>query len=89
MEAGQNDRIYDLNEETLEYITHLPGDTAEDDNRLRQIVQLEDDIDSIVDAEYYARKERGEQDIWDKEYSIPDARREEQARDRQARRDEG
>eukprot|EP00971_Amphidinium_carterae_P057578 1138489-Amphidinium_carterae.1 len=50
MEAGQNDRIvYDLNEQNLEYIKDLPGDTAEDDTCLRQIVRLEDDIESIID----------------------------------------
>eukprot|EP00971_Amphidinium_carterae_P048150 948368-Amphidinium_carterae.1 len=94
MEARQNDRIiYDLNEQNIEYITHLPGDTAElaaeDDTRRRQIVRLEDDIESIIDEEYYTRRQRGEQDIWAEEYSIPDARREQQARDRQVGRDEG
>eukprot|EP00971_Amphidinium_carterae_P295652 5871585-Amphidinium_carterae.1 len=49
MEAGQDDRVYELNEQNIEYITHLPGDTADDDIRLRQIEHLEDDLQSIDD----------------------------------------
>eukprot|EP00971_Amphidinium_carterae_P188447 3740823-Amphidinium_carterae.1 len=28
--------MYDLNQHTLKYITHLPGDTTEDDRRMNQ-----------------------------------------------------
>eukprot|EP00971_Amphidinium_carterae_P014401 284443-Amphidinium_carterae.1 len=57
MEARYDDRVYELNEQNIEYITHLPGDTTEDDIRLRQIVHLEDDIESIIDEEYYTRRQ--------------------------------
>eukprot|EP00971_Amphidinium_carterae_P087369 1728614-Amphidinium_carterae.1 len=80
MEADE-ERIYDLSEEHIEYITHLPSDTADDDIRLRQLQDLDDDIQ-------YDRVERGECNAMDEEYNIPDYLRAEQARDRQERRDE-
>eukprot|EP00971_Amphidinium_carterae_P290751 5773523-Amphidinium_carterae.1 len=89
MEAGNNeDRIYELHENNIEYMTHIQGDTDEDDTLLQQIVHLEDDIESIVDEEHYARIQRGEQDIMDEGYNIPDSLRQCQARDRQGRREE-
>eukprot|EP00971_Amphidinium_carterae_P152427 3020666-Amphidinium_carterae.1 len=47
---------YDLQKNTLEYITHLPGDTSEDARRMEQILVLDDDIQSIDDEEYYRRE---------------------------------
>eukprot|EP00971_Amphidinium_carterae_P215901 4285535-Amphidinium_carterae.1 len=47
---GRN--YYDLSEHTLQYYTHLPGDTEEDDKRIEQVQALEDDIQSIDDEEY-------------------------------------
>eukprot|EP00971_Amphidinium_carterae_P144503 2863475-Amphidinium_carterae.1 len=62
MEAGDNEfHIYDLSE----YMTHIQGDTEEDDIRLRQLQDLEDDRQSIVDKDYYDRVERGERDAMD------------------------
>eukprot|EP00971_Amphidinium_carterae_P210114 4168397-Amphidinium_carterae.1 len=54
--------LYDLNKHTLEYITHLPGDTAEDDRRMQQYAALDDDVQSIEDGEYYARREQEERE---------------------------
>eukprot|EP00971_Amphidinium_carterae_P125428 2484681-Amphidinium_carterae.1 len=49
---------YDLNEMTLENIAHLPGDTPDDDKRRVQIEHhLEDDIESLNDAEYYENRQ--------------------------------
>eukprot|EP00971_Amphidinium_carterae_P277936 5517134-Amphidinium_carterae.1 len=55
------DRVYDLNEHNIEYLTHLPGDTQDDDKRLRQIEVLEDDLQSIDDQEYYDKRHQQEQ----------------------------
>eukprot|EP00971_Amphidinium_carterae_P224415 4452051-Amphidinium_carterae.1 len=95
MEAGQERIVYDLNEQNLEYITHLSGDTAEDDTRLRQIEVLEDDLQSIDDVEYYRkRQEEEEQDpegtYW-RRSQLEGHRHEmdEAYRWKQARRDEG
>eukprot|EP00971_Amphidinium_carterae_P351084 6491902-Amphidinium_carterae.1 len=66
----------ELNEETIEYITYLPGDTPDDERRRQQIHYLEDDIESIVAEEYYAKKGRGE----------PDPEQERKVRDRHVRR---
>eukprot|EP00971_Amphidinium_carterae_P151439 3002534-Amphidinium_carterae.1 len=49
-EGGDEVRnIYDLSKHTLQYLTHLPGDTVDDDTRIEQIQVLEDDIQSIDD----------------------------------------
>eukprot|EP00971_Amphidinium_carterae_P098937 1956517-Amphidinium_carterae.1 len=49
-EGGDEERnYYDLSEYTLQYLTHLPGDTLDDDARIEQIHVLEDDIQSIED----------------------------------------
>eukprot|EP00971_Amphidinium_carterae_P276744 5492140-Amphidinium_carterae.1 len=56
------DRVYDLNEHNIEYLTHLPGDTQDDDKRLQQIAVLEDDLQSIEDEEYYAKRRQEELD---------------------------
>eukprot|EP00971_Amphidinium_carterae_P032469 639525-Amphidinium_carterae.1 len=59
MERQGRDR-YDLEEHTLHYLTHLPGDTVSDDARIEQIQALEDDIESI-DDEVYEKKRRQEE----------------------------
>eukprot|EP00971_Amphidinium_carterae_P280758 5573719-Amphidinium_carterae.1 len=43
------ERTYDLTEEHIKYLTRLPGDTLEDDERIRQIDVLDDDLQSIDD----------------------------------------
>eukprot|EP00971_Amphidinium_carterae_P317199 6305988-Amphidinium_carterae.2 len=63
MEADEErERIYDLSEVHIEYITHLPGDTAEDDIRLRQLQDLDDDIQSIDDQDFWDKRERDERE---------------------------
>eukprot|EP00971_Amphidinium_carterae_P191212 3794662-Amphidinium_carterae.1 len=47
----------ELNEETIEYLSYLPGDTPDDESRRQQINYIDDDIESLVDAEYYEKKE--------------------------------
>eukprot|EP00971_Amphidinium_carterae_P081790 1618031-Amphidinium_carterae.1 len=37
----------ELNEETIEYVTYLPGDNPDDERRRRQINYLDDDIESL------------------------------------------
>eukprot|EP00971_Amphidinium_carterae_P253433 5031508-Amphidinium_carterae.1 len=54
---------YDLLKNTLEYITHLPGDTSEDAKRMEQILVLDDDMQSIDDEEYYRREPGDTQDL--------------------------
>eukprot|EP00971_Amphidinium_carterae_P077933 1541758-Amphidinium_carterae.1 len=77
-----------LDETTIEYLSYLPGDTPDDEKRRQQINYLDDDIESLADAEYYERKERGEgeQDAMDEEYNIPDTLRQRQERERHDRR---
>eukprot|EP00971_Amphidinium_carterae_P259799 5154647-Amphidinium_carterae.1 len=53
---------YDLNEHTLQYLTHLPGDTESDDTRIEQIQVLEDDIESLDDDAYYKKRRQEELD---------------------------
>eukprot|EP00971_Amphidinium_carterae_P254172 5045986-Amphidinium_carterae.1 len=48
---------YDLNETTIEYVAYLPGDTPDDERRRQQIHYLDDDIESIADAEYYENRQ--------------------------------
>eukprot|EP00971_Amphidinium_carterae_P273710 5432280-Amphidinium_carterae.1 len=48
---------YELNETTIEYVAYLPGDTPDDERRRVQIHYLDDDIESLVDEEYYANRE--------------------------------
>eukprot|EP00971_Amphidinium_carterae_P283309 5624693-Amphidinium_carterae.1 len=62
MEANDQEHIYDLSEEHIEYMTHLPGDTAEDDIRIRQLQDLDDDIQSIDDHDFWDKREREEQE---------------------------
>eukprot|EP00971_Amphidinium_carterae_P279536 5549377-Amphidinium_carterae.1 len=61
MEAGNDNdeqyRIYELTEQHIEYIQ---GDTQEDDIRLRQLQDLEDDMQSMDDQEHYDKREREE-----------------------------
>eukprot|EP00971_Amphidinium_carterae_P143624 2845699-Amphidinium_carterae.1 len=65
-EGGDEVRnVYDLSEHTLQYLTHLPGDTESDDTRIEQIQVLDDDIKSIEDDEYY--KERRQEELDDPE----------------------
>eukprot|EP00971_Amphidinium_carterae_P290008 5758295-Amphidinium_carterae.1 len=75
-----------LDETTIEYLSYLPGDTPDDEKRGQQINYLDDDIESLADAEYYERKERGETDGLDEEYNIPDTLRQQQERERHDRR---
>eukprot|EP00971_Amphidinium_carterae_P088590 1753033-Amphidinium_carterae.1 len=94
MEAESNeDRIYELNENNIEYMTHTQGDTDEDDVRLRQIEHLEDDIQSIDDDEHYNKRrqeelDRPEQIYWERQalerhqHEMDEAYRWESARDR-------
>eukprot|EP00971_Amphidinium_carterae_P067335 1333152-Amphidinium_carterae.1 len=61
---------------TIEYIVHLPGDTPDDDKRRVQIEHLEDDIESLNDAEHYEKHDVFEDDNhdveMDDEMSIPE-----------------
>eukprot|EP00971_Amphidinium_carterae_P200859 3985944-Amphidinium_carterae.1 len=78
---------YDLLKNTLdslEYITHLPGDTAEDARRMEQILVLEDDIQSLDDEEYYRREPGDTQDLVEMEAT----HRQDEAQARRQRRDE-
>eukprot|EP00971_Amphidinium_carterae_P283847 5635403-Amphidinium_carterae.1 len=97
---AMEERVYDLNEQNLEYLTHLPGDTTEDDIRIKQIAVLDDDLQSIIDEEYYTK--RGQEEIEDPEatfwmrseleghqHEMEEAYRWAQARDREIRRDQG
>eukprot|EP00971_Amphidinium_carterae_P261616 5190096-Amphidinium_carterae.1 len=68
---------------TIEYIAHLPGDTPDDDIRRQQIEHLEDDVESINDAEYY---ENRQDETVDDEEDIPQQIRQRQAQERQLRR---
>eukprot|EP00971_Amphidinium_carterae_P221855 4404420-Amphidinium_carterae.1 len=61
MEDGVH-HLYDLNEHDIKYITHLPGDTLDDDRGLQQSAVLEDDLQSIEDEEYYAKRRQEEID---------------------------
>eukprot|EP00971_Amphidinium_carterae_P082933 1640714-Amphidinium_carterae.1 len=98
-EGGDEERHrYDLSEHTLQYLTHLPGDTLDDDTRIEQIQVLEDDIQSIEDDEHYKKRRQEEIDdpedtYWNRrgeghQEEMNDAYRWESARDRQLRRDE-
>eukprot|EP00971_Amphidinium_carterae_P073318 1449751-Amphidinium_carterae.1 len=65
MEAGNDNdevqhQIYPLTEQNIEYMEHIQGDTQEDDIRLRQLQDLEDDMQSIDDQEYDDKREREE-----------------------------
>eukprot|EP00971_Amphidinium_carterae_P291830 5793029-Amphidinium_carterae.1 len=90
---------YGLKIEYLEYMTVIEGDTAEDEIRLKQIQDIEDDMQSIDDREYYDEREREEREdpegtFWRRsqleghQHEMDEAYRGEQARDRQLRRDE-
>eukprot|EP00971_Amphidinium_carterae_P320540 6371219-Amphidinium_carterae.1 len=90
---------YPLKEQYIEYMTIIEGDTKEDGIRLQQLQDLDDDIQSISDKEYYEKREREkierqEQTYWGRnaqrtmQDEMDDAYRGEQARDRQLRRDE-
>eukprot|EP00971_Amphidinium_carterae_P164879 3268551-Amphidinium_carterae.1 len=68
---------------TLEYIAHLPGDTPDDDIRRQQIERLEDDIESINDAEHY---ENRQDRTMDDEEDIPEQPRQRQSQERKLRR---
>eukprot|EP00971_Amphidinium_carterae_P084943 1680869-Amphidinium_carterae.1 len=76
---------YNLEEHTLQYITHLPGDTEEDARRMRQYLVLEDDIQSIDDEEYYSREPDDRDDL----VQMEERQRLQDAYDRQRRRDDG
>eukprot|EP00971_Amphidinium_carterae_P262708 5211429-Amphidinium_carterae.1 len=101
--AADNDEaqhwIYDLTEQHVEHMTHIQGDTEDDDIRLRQIQDLEDDMQSIDDQEYYDKREREEQErpeqTWwmrsrleEFQHEMDESYPGEEARDRQLRRDE-
>eukprot|EP00971_Amphidinium_carterae_P039009 766975-Amphidinium_carterae.1 len=99
MEDGVH-HLYDLNEHNIEYLTHLPGDTLDDDKHLQQIAALEDDLQSIEDEEFYAKRRQEEIDypehtFWTRDQleghqeEMEHAYRWEKARDRQQRRDDG
>eukprot|EP00971_Amphidinium_carterae_P310124 6162442-Amphidinium_carterae.1 len=77
------DRQYNLEEHTLQYITHLPGDTEEDATRMRQYLVLEDDIQSIDDGEYYRRDPDNRDDL----VHMDDETRHREARGRRERRE--
>eukprot|EP00971_Amphidinium_carterae_P050982 1003802-Amphidinium_carterae.1 len=90
---------YALREQYLEYMTIIEGDTKEDKICLRQIQDLEDDMQSIDDREYWDNREREEterpeQIFWKRQQlegyqtEMDHAYRWEEARDRQLRRDE-
>eukprot|EP00971_Amphidinium_carterae_P013093 258050-Amphidinium_carterae.1 len=92
-------QIYDLTEQYIEYMTHVQGDTEDDDIRLIQIQDLEDNMQSIDDQEYYDKREREEQErpkqTWwmrsrleGHQHEMDEAYRGEEAGDRQLRRDE-
>eukprot|EP00971_Amphidinium_carterae_P076654 1514081-Amphidinium_carterae.1 len=72
------DRVqqYNLNEVTIEYVAHLPRDTPNDDRRRVQIQHLDDDIESLNDAEHYEKHDVFEDDNhdveMDDEMSIPE-----------------
>eukprot|EP00971_Amphidinium_carterae_P013997 275769-Amphidinium_carterae.1 len=99
-EGGDEVRnVYDLSEHTLQYLTHLPGDTLDDDTRIEQILVLEDDIQSIEDNEYDKKRRQEEIDYpedtyWNRRHheghheEMMEAYRWESARDRQQCRDE-
>eukprot|EP00971_Amphidinium_carterae_P052180 1027438-Amphidinium_carterae.1 len=72
---------YDLNEMTIEYVAHLSGDTPDDDKRREQILHLEDDIESLNDAEHYENH-----DVEMDDENIPEQLRQRQAQDRKLRR---
>eukprot|EP00971_Amphidinium_carterae_P038907 764709-Amphidinium_carterae.1 len=76
----------ELNEETIEYVTYLPGDAPDDERRRQQIHYLEDDIESIVDEEYYRARKQGEQGLSDEQYKMPNARLDQRERERHVRR---
>eukprot|EP00971_Amphidinium_carterae_P188491 3741474-Amphidinium_carterae.1 len=101
--AADNDevqhQIYVLTEQHVEYMTHIQGDTEDDDIRLRQIQDLEDDIQSIDDQEYYDKRRQEELDdpegtFWRRsrlegnQHKMDEAYCGEQTRDRQLHRDE-
>eukprot|EP00971_Amphidinium_carterae_P092629 1834548-Amphidinium_carterae.1 len=102
--AADNDEVqnkfdYPLREEYVEYTTRIEGDTEADVIRLRQIQDLEDDIQSIDDKEYWDNREREEQErpeqiFWERQQledhqtDMEHSYRLAEARDRQARRDE-
>eukprot|EP00971_Amphidinium_carterae_P321663 6393785-Amphidinium_carterae.1 len=68
MEEGENTIVYELIEKSLEYLTHLPGDTDEDAARIEQIQVLEDDIQSIEDEAYYKKREQEEKKYAEQTY---------------------
>eukprot|EP00971_Amphidinium_carterae_P152683 3026512-Amphidinium_carterae.1 len=87
---------YALKEQYLEYRTVIEGDTPEDEIRLRQIQDIEDDVQSIEDKEFYDEREREEREdpegtFWrrsqleDHQTEMEWAYHGEQARDRQLR----
>eukprot|EP00971_Amphidinium_carterae_P244092 4846765-Amphidinium_carterae.1 len=53
---------YDLRTQHLEYMTVIEGDTEKDELRLRRIQDLEDDIQSIDDNEYWDKRRQEELD---------------------------
>eukprot|EP00971_Amphidinium_carterae_P101910 2017269-Amphidinium_carterae.1 len=62
MEAGNDEHNYELTEQHIEYMTHIQGDTEEDDIRLRQFNDLDDDIQSIDDQNFWDKREREERE---------------------------
>eukprot|EP00971_Amphidinium_carterae_P026975 531938-Amphidinium_carterae.1 len=76
---------YNLEEHTLQYITHLPGDTDEDARRMRQYIALDDDIQSIDDGEYYRRDPDDRDDL----VHMDEESRQREARERRQRREDG
>eukprot|EP00971_Amphidinium_carterae_P270653 5370983-Amphidinium_carterae.1 len=68
MEERENTVVYELIEQNLEYLTHLPGDTDEDATRIELIQVLEDDIQSIEDDEYYRKRRQEEIDYPEQTY---------------------
>eukprot|EP00971_Amphidinium_carterae_P295851 5875573-Amphidinium_carterae.1 len=59
---AMEERVYDLNEHNIKYLTHLPGDTKDDSEKIRQIEVLDDDLQSIEDEEYYKKRRQEELD---------------------------
>eukprot|EP00971_Amphidinium_carterae_P189188 3755683-Amphidinium_carterae.1 len=99
MESDDQEYIYDLSEEHVEYMTHINGDTEEDDIRLRQLQDLEDDVQSIDDQNFWDKREREEREdpegtFWRRQQleshqtEMEMAARVGEARDRQERREE-
>eukprot|EP00971_Amphidinium_carterae_P103906 2057554-Amphidinium_carterae.1 len=102
MAADNNENTvtdYALKEQYLDYMTVIEGDTPEDEIQLRQIQDIEDDMQSIDDKEYWDNREREEREdpegtFWtrsqleDYQTEMEHSYRNGEARDRQLRRDE-